>query len=135
MKQIYLALAAVLAVFSFVGTPSSAAEDGEMIVTGLLNMPLDGIAGKESNVILFEVGPNWTIGNHFHPGHVFVYMLEGSITIDLDGLEAQTLSPGEVVHEIPNHNMVANNVSSTEGAKFLVFTVGDIGGDVMVFVE
>jgi quercetin dioxygenase-like cupin family protein len=135
MIQRYLVLATVLAVFSFVGTQSSASEDGEMMVTGLLNMPLEGIADVESNVVLFEVGPNWSIGNHFHPGHIFLYMLEGSITIEVDGQEARTLSPGEVVYEVPNMNMVGSNASSTEGARFLVFTVGDIGDDVTVFVE
>jgi len=135
MKRMHLALIATLATFSFVGTPSLALEQGEMVVTGLVNMPLEDIAGKESNVVLFEVGPGWTIASHFHPGHIFLYMIEGSITIEVDGHEAQTLLPGEAVYEIPNLNMVANNVSSTEGAKFVVFTVGNIGDEVTIFVE
>ena len=135
MKRRHLVLIATVAAFSFVGTQSSALETGEMVTTGLLNMPLEDIAGKESNVVLFEVGPGWTIDRHFHPGHIFLYMIEGSIMIEIDGLDAQTLLPGEATYEIPNLNMVANNVSSTEGAKFVAFTVGNTGDEVMIFPE
>ena len=90
-------------------------------------MPLAGIDGKEANVVLFDVGPDWKIPNHFHPGHIFVYVLEGSIKIKVDGQPKQILAAGEVVYEIPNQNMVASNISSAEGAKILIFQVGDIG--------
>ena len=93
----------------------------------LLNMPLAGIDGKEANVVLFDVGPDWKIPNHFHPGHIFVYVLEGSIKIEVDGQPEQILAAGEVVYEIPNQNMVASNISSAEGAEILIFQAGDIG--------
>ncbi len=44
-------------------------------------------------------------------------------------------APGDVLHEIPGRNMVANNISSTEGARFLVFQVGEIGKPLTVMVE
>ena len=135
MKHRNLALVAAMAAFSFVGTQSSTAQDAEPVITGLMNMPLSDIAGKDSNVVLFEVGPGWEIANHFHPAHIFIYMLEGSIKIEVDGMEAQFLSAGEVAYEAPDMNMVASNVSSTEGARFVVFTVGDIGEPVTVYVE
>lgn len=135
MKHRNLVLVAAMAAFSFVGTQSSTAQDAEEVITGLMNMPLSDMAGKDSNVVLFEVGPGWVIANHFHPGHIFIYMLEGSIKVEVDGMEAQIISAGEVAYEAPDMNMVASNVSSTEGAKFVVFTVGDIGEPVTVYVE
>ena len=120
-------LFAAAAAFSFAGALGAAAQEAEQTVTMLLNMPLSGIDGKEANVVLFDVGPDWNIASHFHAGHIFVYMLEGSIKIEVDGQPDEILVAGDVVYEIPNLNMIANNMSSTEGAKLLIFQVGDIG--------
>ncbi len=136
MNRKILALFAVVAVFSFVGAQGAAAHEvKKTAITKLLNTSLDGIAGQEANVVLFEVAPGWTIANHSHPGHIFVYMLQGSIKIEVEGEPAHVLSAGDVLHEIPGRNMVANNVSSTKGARFLVFQVGEIGKPLTVFAE
>ncbi len=135
MKRTSLALFAAVAAFSFAGAQGAAAHEIKPAVTNLLNQPLAGIAGKEANIVLFEVGPGWTIGNHFHPGHIFVYMLQGTLKIEVDGDPTVVLSPGDVVYEFPDRNMVGSNVSSTEGARFLVFQVGDIGKPLLVMVE
>ncbi len=135
MKYKNLALAAAMAAFSLAGTQSAMAQESETVITGLMNMPLSDIAGKDTNVVLFDVGPGWTIANHFHPGHIFIYMLEGSIMLEVEGAEAQILNVGDTAYEAPAMNMSASNVSSTEGAKFVVFTVGDIGEPVTVYVE
>ena len=134
MNRKILALFAVVAVFSFVGMQGAAAQD-KTAITKLMNMPLDGMAGQEANVVLFEVAPGWTIANHSHPGHIFVYMLQGSIKIEVEGDPAHVLAPGDVLYELPGRNMVANNISSTKGAKFLVFQVGEIGKPLTVMVE
>ncbi len=130
MNRKSLALFAAVAAFTFVGAQGVAAH-----VKSLLKTPLAGIAGKEANVVLFDVGPGWKIGNHFHPGHVFVYMIRGSIKIEVEGEPAQVIGPGDILYELPDRNMVANNLSSTKGAKFLVFQVGDIGKPLTVKVE
>ena len=135
MKKRYIALVAAMATFSVVGVQSATAQESDAVITGLLNMPLSDIAGKDSNVVLFEVGPGWTIANHFHPGHIFLYMIEGTIKVEVEGQEPVIISAGEAVYEAPKLNMVASNLSSTEGARFVVFTVGDIGEPVTVFVE
>ena len=135
MKRRSLALFAAAIAFSFVGAQGAAAHEIKPAVTKLLNQPLAGIAGQEANVVLFAVGPGWTIGKHTHPGHIFVYMLEGSIKIEVEGEPTEILSPGDLLYELPGPNMVANNVSSTEGARFLVFQVGDIGEPLTVMVE
>jgi len=135
MKRKSLALFAAAAAFCFLSAQGAAAHEVKPAVTKLLNAPLDGIAGQEANVVLFEVAPGWTLAKHSHPGHIFVYMLQGSIKIEVEGEPAQVLSAGDVLHEIPGRNMVANNVSSTKGARFLVFQVGEIGKPLTVFVE
>ncbi len=135
MKRKFLALFAAAAAIFFLGVQGAAAHEIKPAVTKLLNTPLDGIAGQEANVVLFEVAPGWTIANHFHPGHIIVYMLQGSIKIEVEGEPTHVIGPGDVLHEIPGRNMVANNISSTEGARFLVFQVGEIGKPLTVMVE
>ena len=135
MNRRSLALFAAVAVFLFVGAQGAAAHEIKPAVKSLLNTPLAGIAGKEANVVLFAVDPGWKIDNHSHPGHIFVYMLQGSIEIEVEGEPTQVIRPGDLLYEIPDRNMVANNISSTEGARFLVFQVGDIGKPLTVMVE
>ncbi len=135
MKRTSLALFAAAIAFSFIGAQGAAAHEIKPAVTKLLNTPLAGIAGKEANVVLFAVGPGWKIDNHFHPGHIFVYILQGSIKIEVEGEPTHVLSPGDVLYEVPGPNMVANNTSSTKGARFLVFQVGDIGKPLTVMAE
>ncbi len=135
MNRRSLALFAAVAAFSFAGAQGAAAHEIKPAVKSLLNTPLAGMAGKEANVVLFAVAPGWKIDNHSHPGHIFVYMLQGSIKIEVEGEPTRVIRPGDVLHEIPDRNMVANNISSTEGARFLVFQVGDIGKPLTVMVE
>ena len=135
MNRRSLALFAAVAAFSLAGVQGVAAHETKTVVKTLLKMPLAGIAGKEANVVLLDVGPGWKIGNHFHPGHVFVYMIQGSVKIEVEGEPTRILNTGDVLYELPDRNMVANNVSSTKGAKFLVFQVGDIGEPLTVPVE
>ena len=127
MKRKSIALFATAAALSLAGALGAAAQESKQTITMLLNMPLAGIDGKEANVVLLDVDADWKIPSHFHPGHIFVYVLEGSIKIEVDGQPEQILAAGEVVYEIPNLNMVASNISSAEGAKILIFQVGDIG--------
>ena len=135
MNRRFLALFAMVAAFSFVGAQGAAAHEIKPAVKSLMKTSLVGVAGKEANVILFAVGPGWKIDKHFHPGHVFVYMLQGSLKIEVEGKPARVIGPGNLLHEIPNRNMVANNISSTKGARFLVFQVGDIGKPLTVKVK
>ncbi len=135
MRPRYLPLFAAVVAFSILGAQGAFAAETKAVVKSLLKTPLAGVAGKEANVVLFDVGPGWKIENHFHPGHVFVYMLLGSLKIEVEGRPARIIGPGDVLHELPDRNMVASNISSTKGAKFLVFQVGAIGKALTVKVK
>jgi quercetin dioxygenase-like cupin family protein len=58
--------------------------------------------------------------------------LEGAIEIDVDGEDPLVVSAGEAIYETPNKPMVGRNASSTEGARFVVFQVGEAGKPLMV---
>ncbi|MEQ6916296.1 cupin domain-containing protein [Halomonas aquatica] len=100
--------------------------------TSLLTTDLEGMEGMEANVVLFEEEPGKVYERHIHPGHVFVYVLEGTIQADVEGQEPQRASAGEVIHERPDQPMVGR-VIGDEGARFLVFQIGPKGEDIMVF--
>ena len=93
---------------------------------------LSGLAGQEANIILAEMPGGWVGGKHFHPGHVFVYVLEGSIHFTFDDREPLTVKAGEIFHELPNQKMLAKNPSATEGLKIMVFQVGTQGKPMMI---
>lgn len=115
-----------------VAPQSPASAGGHQKVTKVLNATLQDMPGKEANIVLFEVGAGWTIQRHFHPGHVFVYVMEGALEIDVEGREPARVEAGGAFHELPDRPMTAKNVSSSEGARFVVFQVGEQGKPLMV---
>jgi len=95
-------------------------------------MPLAGLPGQEANVIVAEMPGGWVGGKHYHPGHVFVYVMEGSITFNFDGKPSHTVKAGEIYYEEPNDRMLAKNPSSSENLKLIVFQVGTQGKPMMI---
>ena len=94
-------------------------------ITALLKTALPGMEGKEVNIVHISVPPGFVTEKHFHPGHVFIYVLEGAVTIEMEGEAPIKLGPGDVLHEAPNRSMVGKNLSSTHGAELVVFQIGD----------
>ncbi len=97
----------------------------------LMKQQLTGLAGQEAKVIRFRVPAGWSPPDHIHPGHVFLYMIKGSVTLKLDDGSEKRIGPGEVVYEEPGTRMTAGSVYSEKGAEFLVFNVGAAGEPVM----
>ncbi len=65
---------------------------------------------------------------HRHNAHAFVYVLEGSIVMQVRGGKEVTLTPGQTFYEGPSDvHTVGRNASSTEPAKFLVVLFKDKG--------
>jgi quercetin dioxygenase-like cupin family protein len=103
-----------------------AAEDTK--VTPLVTKDLTGITGKEGVMLTVEYAPGATSAAHRHNAHTFVYVLEGSIVMQVKGGKEVTLGPGQTFYESPEDiHSVSRNASSTEPAKFLVFFVKEKG--------
>jgi quercetin dioxygenase-like cupin family protein len=92
---------------------------------------LAGIPGKEAVVLTVELAPGQASKPHRHDANVFVYMLQGTLTMQVKGGPVVTLHPGETYYESPGdiHTMT-QNASKTEPAKFLVFVVKEKGAPV-----
>ena len=117
-------VAASVALTAALGASTTVADP---VTETLLKTELLGTEGMEANVVRVEVEPGWQTERHIHPGHVFVYVTEGTIEVAVEGHEPRTISAGEVIYELPNEPMVGRNLSATESAKFIVFQVGHAG--------
>lgn len=108
----------------------------EAKVTPLISKDLTGIAGKEGTMITVEYPPGGTSAAHRHNAQVFVYVLEGSVVMQVKGGKEVTLGPGETFYESPDDvHAVSRNASQTKPAKFLVFFVKDKGAPASVRVS
>jgi len=101
-------------------------------VTPLLSKDLTGIPGKEATMITVEFAPREVDAVHRHNAHVFVYVLEGTVVMQVKGGKELTLRPGDTFYESPQDiHVVGRNASKTEPAKFLVFFVKDKGAPLL----
>jgi len=105
----------------------------EAKVTSLMSKDLTDIPGKEGLMITVEYAPGGSDPIHRHNAHAFVYVLEGSIVMQVKGGKEVTLTPGQTFYEGPDDvHIVGRNVSSTKPAKFLVVLIKDKGAPVLV---
>jgi len=105
----------------------------EARVTPLFSKDLANIPGKEGLMITVEYPPGSSDPIHRHNAHAFVYVLEGSIVMQLWGGKEVTLTPGETFYEGPDDvHVVGKNASQTKPAKFVVFLVKDKGAPILV---
>ena len=103
------------------------------IVTEVMTKPLTDIPGKEGEVITVEFGPGGADPVHRHNAHGFIYVLEGSVIMQVRGGEEVTLTPGQTFYEGPDDvHVVGRNASNTKPAKFVVFLVKDKGAPVFL---
>jgi quercetin dioxygenase-like cupin family protein len=105
-------------------------------VTPLMSKDLAECPGKEGLMITVVYPPGASDPIHRHNAHAFVYVLEGSVVMQLKGGKEVTLTPGQSFYEGPNDiHTVGRNASSTKPAKFVVFLVKDKGAPVLVPVS
>ncbi len=108
----------------------------EAKVTPILTKDLAGVAGKEAVMLTVEYAPGASSAKHRHNANTFVYVLEGSIVMQVEGGKAVTLGPGQTFYESPDDvHAVSKNASDTQPAKFLVFFVKDKGAPPLVPVK
>ena len=100
----------------------------EAKVTQLMSKDLTNLPGKEGLMITVEYPPGSSDPIHSHNAYGFIYVLEGSIVMQVRGGKEVTLTPGRTFYEGPNDvHVVGRNASQTKPAKFVVFFVKDKG--------
>jgi quercetin dioxygenase-like cupin family protein len=105
-------------------------------VTELLSKSLTDAPGKEGLMIMVEYPPGASDPIHRHNAHAFLYVLEGSIVMQVKGGKQVQLTPGQTFYEGPEDvHIVGRNTSSTKPAKFVVFLVKNQGAPVLLPVK
>jgi quercetin dioxygenase-like cupin family protein len=114
--------------------PLMAQQDAK--VTPLISKDLTDFPGKEGLMITVEYPPGATDPIHRHNAHAFLYVLEGTIVMQVKGGKPVTLTPGQTFYEGPSDvHIVGRNASNTKPAKFIVFLVKDKGAPVLIPVK
>jgi quercetin dioxygenase-like cupin family protein len=105
----------------------------EAKVTELMSKDLTQVSGKEGLMITVEYPPGSSDPVHRHNAYGFIYVLEGSIVMQVRGGKETTLTPGQTFYEGPDDvHVIGRNASQTKPAKFVVFFVKDKGAPVLV---
>jgi quercetin dioxygenase-like cupin family protein len=105
----------------------------EAQVTTLMSKDPADFLGKEGLMITVVYPPGSSDPIHRHNAHAFVYVLEGTIVMQVRGGKETTLTPGQTFYEGPDDvHIIGRNASKTKPAKFVVFLVKDKGAPVLV---
>jgi quercetin dioxygenase-like cupin family protein len=105
----------------------------EAKVAPLMSKDLTECPGKESVMITVEYPPGHSDEIHRHNAYAFVYVLEGSVVMQVRGGKEVTLTPGQTFYEGPDDiHLVGRNASKTKPAKFVAFFVKTKGAPILV---
>lgn len=120
-----------LACAGLAGQPAVAAPHAD--VAEVMSKQLADIPGKEGLMLVVKYPPGATDVTHRHDAHAFLYVLEGSIVMQVRGSPQVTLKAGQTFYEGPNDvHIVGRNASRTKPAKFVVVLVKKAGAPFFV---
>ena len=102
-------------------------------ITPLITKDLAGLPGEQVLMYTVDFPPGFSSPVHRHNAQVSVYVLEGSVVMQVKGQQEFTLLPGQTFYEGPNDiHVVSRNTSSTKSAKFLVFLINQKGAPLVI---
>jgi quercetin dioxygenase-like cupin family protein len=108
----------------------------EAKVTPLLSKDLPEFPGKQGLMITVVYPPGASDPIHRHNAHAFLYVLEGSVVMQVKGGKETTLTPGQTFYEGPNDvHVIGRNASNTKPAKFVVFLIKNKDAPVLIPVK
>lgn len=115
------AMIVAFAAIPFAEVAGETADPPKAKSTLILEQELEGLPGYVVQIVLVEGPPGWVGGRHYHPGHVFGYILEGSYEFNFDDVTGRMVGAGEAFYESPNTVMRSRNGSTTEWVRDVVF--------------
>jgi quercetin dioxygenase-like cupin family protein len=120
---------AMLAMSFLIVSPLMAQET----ITPLMSHDLAEVSGKEVLMYTVDFPPGFSSPVHRHNAQVSLYVLEGSVVMQVKGGKEITLRPGQSFYEAPNDiHVVSRNASGTKSAKFLVFLINKKGASLVI---
>ena len=102
-------------------------------ITPLITKDLTVLPGEQVLMYTVDFPPGFSSPVHRHNAQVSVYVLEGSVVMQVRGQKELTLGPGQSFYEDPSDiHIVSRNASSTKPAKFLVFLINKKGAPLVI---
>ncbi len=133
ISLLLLSLMTPLLLLSLMTSPVTAQEAG---VAKLMSRDLTDNPGKEVVMITVEYPPGWSDPVHRHNAQGFIYVLEGTVVMQVKGGKEVALSPGQTFYEGPDDvHVIGRNASKTKPAKLLVVLVKRKGAPILVAVK
>lgn len=124
-----LVLALLIAGTLIITSPLMAQET----ITPIMSHALAEVSGKEVLMYTVDFPAGFSSPVHRLNAQVSVYVLEGSVVMQVKGDKEITLGPGQSFYEGPDDiHVVSRNASSTEPAKFLVFLIHEKGASLVI---
>jgi quercetin dioxygenase-like cupin family protein len=108
----------------------------EAKVKEVMSKDLTGLPNKEGVMITVEYPPGGSDPVHRHDAYAFVYVLEGTVVMQVRGGKEVTLKPGQSFYEGPDDvHVVGRNASNTQPARFVAFLVKNKGAPLFTPVK
>ena len=115
-------------------TGAAAAREPEIVT--IMSKDLMDNPGKEVLMITVEYPPGFADPVHRHNAQGLIYVLEGSVVMQVKGGKEVTLTPGQSFYEGPEDvHVVGRNASADRPAKLLVVLVKEKGAPIFVPVK
>ncbi|MDH0738510.1 cupin domain-containing protein [Achromobacter spanius] len=132
----FIAAGALLSPLAHAAAPGHPANPADAIVTELMTKALPDIPGKDAVMITVDYPPGAVDPVHRHDAYSFVYVLEGSIVMQVKGGKEVTLTPGQTFFEGPDDiHTVGRNASQSQPAKFVVVLIKKKGAPILTPIQ
>ena len=133
LAVIFLITGALISTGTLMAQKAVAPPTQQETITMLLTKDLAGVPGEQVLMYTVDFPPGFSSPIHRHDAQVSVYVLEGSVVMQVRGGKEMTLTPGQSFYEGPDDiHIVSRNASSTKPAKFLVFLINKKGALLMI---
>ena len=126
MKRIYLLLGIIFAAGAVLGLLGSRMLSAQTPLTGgtiLQRTELKSAKGMEAILVLRDLPPGGESGKHTQPGNEIVYVLDGSLILEVQGKPPATLNAGEAYTTAAGEVQNVKNASTSAPAKALAFYI------------
>ena len=124
MKQLNarrLATIATIALFAVTGLQASDAQQAPSVKRNVLMKQDTTVPGREAVMVLVDLPPGSAEGRHTHPAEVYVFVQEGTITLEDEGKPTVTLKAGDHFYIAPGKVHQAINTSNGTARLAAVF--------------
>jgi uncharacterized protein YbjT (DUF2867 family)/quercetin dioxygenase-like cupin family protein len=133
LAVIFLITGALISTGTLMAQKAVAPQTQQETITMLLTKDLAGVPGEQVLMYTVDFPPGFSSPIHRHDAQVSVYVLEGSVVMQVRGGKEMTVTPGQTFYEGPDDiHVVSRNASSTKPAKFLVCLINKKGAPLVI---